>query len=298
MFKRFKGLVTFLMIVSCITGFTACSTFFSTFCSLQEEDLRTLANSLLPDWDEEVLNGTDGENWSADLTFTKLFTAMGDTPAPKSGMPSQTVKVEDRDRIAYLVPKEGKVNYINRTRRWNYSPKGTEKPVRLQKAIGEQRALDAAQVCLQALNFPLDELNESRLATQMGAGAPVTSDKIVDQFEMYRLVTFNRKKGEFPVYGSRVRIAFNNKAQIQRAQIQWPQFKLKQHLKMIDREKILNQIVSAIVSQTPKSDLELSIKLGYSEFKTDDTTNEFIPALLVSVHSPPTPYQFIVPIAH
>lgn len=254
------------------------------------QGLTSLIDKALPKWSEEVLTVPDGQDWTATLDFRRVAAAMGDELFQLNQLPSGITEVADKERSIRLMPQEGKVRYLNRSRAWD-SAKG------LAKAIEENRAVEVVEKAMSTLGMPLEEAADARVNTQIAAGAPAGSEKIRDQYEMARIVAFPRKIANVPIYNSRVMAAVGNEGIIERFQAVWPTFRLKKELALLDRGSVIKQIAEQIARQNPDADLKVQAYLAYAPISPDDEEIQFVPSVIVSVYAKPTPYQLVVPVA-
>lgn len=262
------------------------------FCSpLEEDELARLVEKNLPTWGPEILKiRNNSKPWSQKLSFEQVFSAMNDKTIRVEKIPRGATKLSDENKVVHLDLQRGKVKYVNRQRAWDFHKH------RNTKALDKEQAVKAVELSLEKLEFPTEELGKPQLDIQVAAGAPVGSKTIKDKFEMYRIVTFNRRIGELPVYGSKVRYAITNEAEVQRAQLKWPDFRLQPKLSLMERKRVIKQIVRKIMAQEPEQELKVKATLAYSQSTTDDEEFWFVPSVIVSVYSPPTPYQLVVPL--
>ena len=257
---------------------------------IDAQRLTSLIDQALPKWTEQVLTVPDGQDWTATLDFRRVAAAMGDDLFKLNELPPGITEVADKERSIRVMPHEGKVRYLNRSRAWDPA-KG------LAKAIEERRAVEVVEKAMSTLGIPLEEAADARVNTQIAAGAPAGSEKTRDQFEMARIVTFPRKIASIPIYNSRVMAAVGNEGIIERFQATWPSFRLKKELALLDRASVIKQIAEQITRQEPTADVKVQAYLAYAPASPDDEETQFVPSIIVSVYAKPTPYQLIVPVA-
>lgn len=257
---------------------------------IDAQRLTSLIDQALPKWTEQVLTVPDGPDWTASLDFRRVAAAMGDDLFKLNELPPGITDVADKERSIRLMPHEGKVRYLNRSRAWDPA-KG------MAKAIEERRAVEVVEKAMSTLGIPMEEAADARVNTQIAAGAPAGSEKIRDQFEMARIVAFPRKIANLPIYNSRVMAAVGNEGIIERFQATWPAFRLKKELALLDRASVIKQIAEQITRQEPAPDVKVQAYLAYAPASPDDEETQFVPSLIVSVYAKPTPYQLVVPVA-
>jgi hypothetical protein len=257
---------------------------------IDTQRLTSLIDQALPKWTEQVLTVPDGQDWTATLDFRRVAAAMGDDLFKLNELPPGITEISDKERSIRLMPHEGKVRYLNRSRAWDPA-KG------LAKAIEERRAVEVVEKAMSTLGIPLEEAADARVNTQIAAGAPAGSEKIRDQFETARIVAFPRKIASIPIYNSRVMAAVGNEGIIERFQATWPTFRLKKELALLDRASVIKQIAEQIARQEPNADLKVQAYLAYAPATPDDEETQFVPSVIVSVYAKPTPYQLVVPLA-
>jgi hypothetical protein len=257
-----------------------------------EKEVRALVEKALPQWDAEVLKVPDKDQWSRTLDFDTVFKAVGDDkPIPVEKLPNGAKRLADQDKVVRLNSEIGKIRYINRARTWKFEEKTPSKGVEVEKA---------REVVLKAtadLGIPRDEMAELHVATQVAGAAPVGSNMIKYEYEMYRIVTVPRILNKLPVYGSSFRTAVSNKAQIQRLQVNWPPFRLSPNLFLRIRDAVVREAVNEIMTQRPTPPIKIQAYLAYTPRSLDDEEIWFVPAAIISIYSEPTPYQLVVPLA-
>jgi hypothetical protein len=256
-----------------------------------ERAVRATLEKVIPRWDESVLRVADKPDWSEKVTFDRVFQAMKDTPVKVERIPETAERIQDEGRSLRLDGRAGKVRYISRTRAWSFE-RDAKKP-----AIAAERALAAAQEALRSLEVPSDELEKPDVATQMAGGAPVGAREIQDRYEMYQIVTVKRRINQLPVYGSEARVAVNSGGEIQRALVKWPAFRLSPGLSLRQRSSVVEEAVRQILRQSPRADLKITAYLAYAPRDDDDRMVRYVPAVIVSVYAPPTPYQVVIDVA-
>jgi hypothetical protein len=256
-----------------------------------ERGVRAAVERAMPSWDESVLRVAEKPDWSEKVNFDRVFQAMKDTAVKVERIPETAERIQDEGRSVRVDARAGKIRYISRTRAWSFERDG-KKP-----AIVAERALAAAQEALRSLGLPADELEKPDVATQMAGGAPVGTKEIQDRFEMYQLVTVRRRLNRLPVYGSQARVAVNNEGEIQRAQVNWPAFRLGPGLTLRKRAAVVDEAIQQIMRQGPRADLKMEAYLAYAPKDEDDRTVRYVPAVILSVYAPQTPYQLVLDVA-
>jgi hypothetical protein len=218
----------------------------------------------LPKWDKEILSPSAGPKWSARVGFGEVLKAAGDTelktPAPKNAR-----RVVDGERVLRVIPEHGVVRYVNRSLTWS--------PEKESKLVDNDIALRTASNALSTLGLPQSEMAKPRVDTQGGRDASNTSPDDSRTYEMYRLVTANRRVSDLPVLGSRARVAVAGSGGIQRMRVKWPPFNMPRGLRLRPQETVAKEIVAQIMKQdpvslagVPESDLTkfVSAKLAYA----------------------------------
>lgn len=256
-----------------------------------ERSIRERVEKALPQWDERVLRAQERNNWAAGLDYEYLFRAMNDTPVAFERVPPDAVRYSDGTKAVRLEAKKGKLRYVNQTRAWSFER------LRDTKAVPPERARAAAMETLGRVKLPADEFGEAQINTQIAAGAPVGERQTRDRFEMYRVVEIPRQINELPVYGSHARVVVANDESIHRLQIAWPAFRLAPSLSLKERRAVIEETVQQILRQGPTGDAEIRAQLAYAAQDQEDDAVRFVPAVIVSVLAPPTPYQLVVPVA-
>ncbi|MDH5575883.1 MAG: hypothetical protein OEY80_10400 [Nitrospirota bacterium] len=259
--------------------------------SVGMKEVQAMVEKTLPPWDEKVLAIKEGGNWLDKLDFNRVFRAFGEKPEGIKFFPADAERVATRDMIVRLDRQAGKVRYINRERAWQFDRHAST------KAVESKQALEVVANLTQKLGLPKEEMSQTRVDTQMAGGAPVGSKMIKDLFEMYRVVTISRSVNQLPVYGSQIRAAVSNEGMVQRAQMVWPAFGLSPDLTLRKRPDVVKQTVEEIMAQDPMADIYMKAVLAYALRSQGDEDFRYVPAVIVSVYSSPTPYQLVIPVA-
>jgi hypothetical protein len=284
------GVLAFLSINALFTvGWAVAQT--EEFRSIGMKEVQAMVEKAIPPWDEKVLAIKEGANWVEKLDFNRVFRAFGEKPAEIKFFPADAERVATRDMIVRLDRQAGKVRYINRERAWRFERHATT------KAVESKQALEVVGNLTEKLGLPKEEMSQMRVDTQMAGGAPVGSKVIKDLFEMYRVVTISRSVNQLPVYGSQIRAAVSNEGMVQRAQMVWPAFGLSPDLTLRKRPDVVKQTVDEILVQDPMADIHMKAVLGYALRSQGDEDLRYVPAVIVSVYSSPTPYQLVIPVA-
>lgn len=85
--------------------------------TLDERQVRELVERALPSWDERVLEAKDGADWSARLSPELILRAVGDKPLAAKGQAGAR-RIVDGDRVLRLYGERGKLRYVHRGRAW------------------------------------------------------------------------------------------------------------------------------------------------------------------------------------
>lgn len=255
-----------------------------------EKTVTALVNRTFPKWDESVLKVEDGKNWTATLNFRTVLAAAGDKTQLEKEPPADAKRLQAGNSVVRIDRQRGKVRYINRDRDWSYDKRDAKVP-------DDARAKDVFAGALKQMDFPTEEIADIRIATQVAAGAAAGDRKTKDEFPMYRFVTATRKIKDLPVYDSKVYAAVGAQSEIQRLQIIWPTFQLTRNLKLRSRDDVVREAVAQILEQDPRPDIKINAKLAYAPAAHDDEEVRYVPAVIASVYSGPTPYQLVIPVA-
>lgn len=248
----------------------------------------------LPALQVGVLQLTDGPAWIAEIDFDDIFTAVGHQPAPIAQVQQVGSRIEGDDWVAVLRKETGEIRYINRSRSWTRSEHGDT------SAIPESEAQALTETLISSLGLPEGELGSIEVATQVGAGGIAGQPVIQDSFEMYRVVTVRRWHGGEQVLGSIIRMAVSNDGAIQQLRIAWPTFRLVQELALRPLEDVERQAVEAILARGFDPEAEVRAQRAFLPLlEGRGATREvrFLPSVVFSVLSRPTPYQIAVPVA-
>ncbi len=255
------------------------------------KEVKALVSKALPKWDASILETKQGEDWTVRLSFAHIAKAMGDKPIRAQKLPDIAQKVSDEGRSIRFKPDMGSLRYINRTRAWNHEKHAET------KAIDTREASSIAQKAMNNLGIPQEERGKIRVDTQIAAGGPVGKEEIIDQFEMYRIVSIPRMVNRLPVYDSGARAAISNDAQIQRFQLAWPAFRMDPQLTLRPRRDVIKQVAREMMAQDLEKGAKVHATLAYTPRAHDDEAVVYVPAVVISVYSKPTPYQVVVPVA-
>lgn len=259
--------------------------------TLSEKALLEMVEKSLPGWEASILNVRQRGDWIEQVSFVDIYKVMGDRPPEVEKLPDDADRLGDKERMVAVDRERGRVRYVNRARGWNFKADADS------KAVEKDKALELVVDAVRKLGISPREFGKSRVDTQVGGGAPVGETAIKDRYEMYRIVSIPRMIGELPVYGSMVRGAVSNRGQIQRFMVEWPTFRMPRSLALVSREEVARQVVKEIREQDPYVDVSVRSELVYAKFSQDDENPPFVPAVVVSVMSKPTPYQVVVPVA-
>lgn len=211
---------------------------------MSESQVAAEVQKALPKWDQSILSATDGKRWSAGIRPDAVLKAVNGSPL-KTPAATNARRIVDGDRVLRLIPEVGEVRYINNSLNWN--------PDRREKLIDKETALQIVNKAFDRLGMPRPEFDKPRVDTQAGRDASTTSPADSVTFEMYRLVTVNRRIRDLPVLGSRARVAIAGSGSIQRLRVKWPPFTMRQGLRLRQRDVVAREIVSLIMAQDPVS---------------------------------------------
>jgi hypothetical protein len=258
---------------------------------LTTRQVERLVEAALPKWDAKVLAVPSRDNWTSRASIAGVFKALGETSVVPKDLPGGARQLNINDNVlARLEPDRGKVRYMSRERGW------TMERFAGSRAIPEASAKELAVGALANLGLARDELGGIQVKTQMAGGASVGSTKLEDLHEMYRLVSVERRINNLPVHGSSSLLAINNKAQVARLKLNWPAFQMDKGLRLRDAKQVSRLAVEEIMRNQPLSGTSISAHLAYAS-NGDDEAPSYVPAVVFSVASLPTPYQVVVPVA-
>jgi hypothetical protein len=211
---------------------------------MSESQVAAEVQKALPKWDESILSATDGKQWSAGIRPDAVLRAVNDSPL-KTPAATNARRIVDGERVLRLIPELGEVRYVNNSLNWN--------PDRREKLVDKETALQIVNKAFDGLGMPRPEFDKPRVDTQAGHDASTTSPRDSSTFEMYRLVTVNRRIRDLPVLGSRARVAIAGSGSIQRLRVNWPAFTMRAGLRLRQRDVVAREIVSLIMKQDPQS---------------------------------------------
>ena len=257
---------------------------------LNQKQILDRVEKSLPGYDARFLRVQNGPDWMAKVDFLRIFQAVGDEPIQRETPPEGAKKYVDADHSLRLDVDKGDLSYVNRARGWNFERHAST------KAFDRMRSSALVLGAVQSLDLPKEEIGELKIRTQVGGGGRVGAQRMERQFEMYRLAILDRKINGLPVIGSKLLAAVSNEGQIQRLHAAWPQFRLVDRLRLRERNEVVEQAVNEILDQEPGADTEIRATLGYAP-QTGEKGVTYVPAVVLSVLSLPTPYQVVVPVA-
>lgn len=211
---------------------------------MSENQVTAEVQKSLPKWDESILTPVDGNRWSAKIRPDAVLRAVNDSPL-KTTAAANASRIVDGERVLRVIPELGEVRYVNNSLNWS--------PDRPAKLVDNETALQIVNKAFDGLGMPRPEFDKPRVDTQAGHDASTTSPTDSATFEMYRLVTVNRRIRDLPVLGSRARVAVGGSGNIQRLKVKWPPFMMPAGLRLRQREVIAREIVSLIMQQDPIS---------------------------------------------
>lgn len=211
---------------------------------MSESQVAAEVQKALPKWDKDILSASDGQRWSARIQYDAVLKAVNDSPL-KEPAAKNARRIVDGERVLRLIPELGTVRYVNNSLNWN--------PDRTEKLVDNETALRIANKALDGLGMLRPEFGKPRVDTQGGRDASNTSPADSTTFEMYRLITVNRRIRDLPVLGSRARIAIAGSGGIQRLRVNWPPFTLKKGLRLRQPDVVAKKVVSLIMKQDPVS---------------------------------------------
>ncbi len=198
----------------------------------------------LPKWDKGILSAANGERWSARVQVDAVLKAVNDSPL-KAPAAKNARRIVDGERVLRVIPELGTVRYVNNSLNWS--------PDRTEKLVDNETSLQIANKAFYGLGMPRTEFDKPRVDTQGGHDASNTSPADSATFEMYRLVTVNRRIRDLPVLGSRARVAIAGSGSIQRLRVNWPPFTLRKGLRLRQPDVVAKEVVRLIMKQDPVS---------------------------------------------
>ncbi|MGD8395167.1 MAG: PKD domain-containing protein [Candidatus Eiseniibacteriota bacterium] len=214
----------------------------------------------LPPLDPGMVDVDPGPDWFADVTVEGVAAAVGDDPP-------NTILFEGDMWIAFDEPESlstrfvrldysrDYMRYINQEREFDYNAFP-------HRVVSELEALNVLWDVVGALNLPNPEMGSPQVDTVMEMGFD-TASGAEDDLEVERLVTLPRMINDYPVFGSRARIAVSNLGDPARVQIKWRQFRLVPDLETSVRDEVVRAIAERIWDAERGTDVEVDIELGY-----------------------------------
>lgn len=255
------------------------------------EQVYKLLDQAVPTWNESVLRSQEGKEWAEKLNFEQLLRAVNDDFTLPKEFPPNAQQFIDEKRSVRFDRSRGLFRYISKERAWDFQKNANT------KAIDERKAEDIVAGVIKSLDAPVAELVKPRISTQMAAGAPAGEKSLKALYEMYRLVSIQRSISNLPVYGSFIRGSVANDGRLQRLQVVWPAFRTIPDLKLRDRKSVLTEATYQILRQAPEADIKIQAYLAFAQRSEDDENQVYVPSVILSVYSKPTPYQFPVAVA-
>lgn len=244
----------------------------------------------LPPWDQDLPQWKDGDDWSSELTLDEVYASVSDAVLQRPPLPAGAVR-RSEDPVVHLQSRLGQLRYISLARAWKYTSDRGSTP------IPKPDALDKVEEAVRQLGLPRDEFGAWAASTQVAAGAPADVRIPQDFTEMYRLVTLSRRFRGVVVEGSLVRAAVSNRDQIQRLRVRWPRFRLPDGLQFRDQASIEEQAVQEILGHGPEEGVEIRARQAFvpqTHGSSEDRELLYMPAVVFSLQTRPTPYQFVV----
>lgn len=211
---------------------------------MSERQVAAEVQKALPKWDESILSATDGKRWSAGIRPDAVLKAVNGSPL-KTPAATNARRIVDGERVLRIIPEVGEVRYVNNSLNWS--------PNRSAKLVDNETALQIVNKAFDGLGMPRPEFDKPSVDTQAGRDGSTKSPADSKTYEMYRLVTVNRRIRDLPVLGSRARVAVAGRGSIQRLRVDWPAFTLRQGLSLRQRDIVAKEIVSLIMKQGPVS---------------------------------------------
>lgn len=211
---------------------------------MSESQVAAEVQKALPPWDESILSASEGKRWSASIRPDAVLKAVNDSPL-KTRAATNARRIVDGERVLRVISELGEVRYVNNSLNWS--------PDRPEKLVDNETALQIVNKAFDGLGMPRPEFDKPRVDTQAGRDASTTSPADSAKFEMYRLVTVNRRIRDLPVLGSRARVAVAGSGSIQRLRVKWPPFIMREGLRLRQRDVVAKEIVRLIMKQDPVS---------------------------------------------
>lgn len=255
------------------------------------ERLLEMLRPVTPSWTESVLTPPESRAWAPALTPERMAEVLQDSELMDAirKAPSGSQRLRTKEGVLRFNADRGELRYVNSGRAAD-----------LREPAGALPSVnDAGQLSLRtlaALGLPREQLLEPRVVTQMAGGGRAGSQDMEVRSELYRLVTVQRRFGELPVLVSDARIAVNQRGQIHRVRITWPQLSLEPKMRLVEAPNVLDRAAQVLLEHDVSANAEVRGKLGYVPRDDRDPT-VVVPAVLYTVLDSPTPFMFSVPVA-
>ncbi|MBL8879030.1 MAG: thrombospondin type 3 repeat-containing protein [Phycisphaerales bacterium] len=224
------------------------------------QEYRQMVAAALPQFDQSLLNVAPGPDWAANVSLGAICAAMEDG-APPEHVVTNGILVEARDtadtRSIKIDRYEGRVRWQNKLRRfhWDGDP---------HRAIPASAASQLAIQAADMLDLPSEE--RSSIVVDVVMGQHITPNGRMPGHERERMITFNRRVNNVPVYGSMLRMSISNNGEFARLLANWPRFIMPNGLNLRQRGEVIDQIVNQIWESERGADTDIAIRIAYARF--------------------------------
>ncbi len=264
---------------------------------LQREAILGLVAEQTPSWNNTILRVPNTKAWATSVDPGKLAELLQDDDLANAVKRADgKVAIDGRtmvqsDAVVLRVDSAaGGLRYINRKR--TFSEAVADRPLP-DEGVAKRMAGDF----LQQIGISERQLNDPLVNTQLAIGGTISDaeNKVSGEpEEVYRLVTYQRRINDLPVFGSRAQFAVNHQGQFQRARVTWPSIKLDTSDKLVSKNDVIARAADFLVDHGMKSNGEITAQLGY--VPSSERSNVFVPSVIYTMNDGPTPVVFSVPV--
>ncbi|NUS99433.1 MAG: hypothetical protein HOP96_00460 [Sphingomonas sp.] len=257
---------------------------------LSRDEIAHRLSQSLPAWSDAVLRAPQTPNWTAALRPERVAALLGDAElaAAVKSAPRGSRLFQSANSTLRIDPERGELRYVSRSR--TVDPMG-----QVGTLPPGERASQSVVRALTALGLPRGEFAAPNAVTQISSGGSVRSQAPEVKAEIYRLVTVPRVVGGLPVFVSDARAALTSKGEVQRLRITWPVLNTPRRMQLASREAVIARAADALADHGITARAEIRASLAYVPADAKGVSG-YVPAVLISVLEPPTPFIFSVPV--
>lgn len=296
---------------------------------LDRQRIRALVEKSLPTWDKRVLEVKEGRDWSGDASIAKVLEAVQDKPFAGPPRPGER-RLADEGRVARLYGERGKLRYASRERAWKVDQ--ISKPPIDPKAAGDvaRKALGslglpenefgelrvAAQIGQGASTKRPEDKQRFQMYQVVSLGRRVNDIPVYGSKARAAIAnsgSIQRLQVDWPAFRVPSGLALRSKDEVVAQAVR--EISAQQPREDTQINAYLAYAPTEITRPyRPKRPTTTEEKPGPDQGRDDETTHRhdkpprfrsaeprkepvrFVPVVVVSVLSLPTPYQLIVPV--